>query len=146
MCGPLEVERYLSRLSGPLLDRIDIHIEVPAVPYRELSVDRSGEPSAVIRERVNRARALQQERFAGRDGVFANAHTGPRDLKRFCQVSDSADALLKMAISKLKLSARAYHRVLKIARTIADLAESSSIEAPHVSEAVQYRSLDRPLG
>ncbi len=146
VCGPLEVERYLSRLSGPLLDRIDIHIEVPAVPYRELSVDRSGEPSAVIRERVNKARALQQERFAKRDGVFANAHMGPRDLKRFCRVTESADALLKTAISRLKLSARAYHRVLKIARTIADLASSVSIEAAHVSEAVQYRSLDRSLG
>ena len=88
---------------------------------------------------------MQQERFAKRDGVFANAHMGPRDLKKFCRVSDSADALLKTAISRLKLSARAYHRVLKIARTIADLAGSSSIEAPHVSEAVQYRSLDRPL-
>ncbi len=146
VCGTLEVERYLSRISGPLLDRIDIHIEVPAVPYRELSVERSGETSAAIRDRVNEARALQQQRFAKRDGVFANAHMGPRDLKKYCRVSDSAEALLKTAISRLKLSARAYHRVLKIARTIADLASSSSIEAVHVSEAVQYRSLDRPLG
>jgi magnesium chelatase family protein len=146
VCGPLEVERYLSRISGPLLDRIDIHIEVPAVPYRELSVDRSGERSAVIRKRVNEARALQQDRFAKREGVFANAHMGPRDLKKFCRVTDSAEALLKTAISRLKLSARAYHRVLKIARTIADLAVCATIEAAHVSEAVQYRSLDRPLG
>jgi magnesium chelatase family protein len=145
-CGTLGVERYLSKVSGPLLDRIDIHIEVPAVPYRELSVDRSGEPSTAIRQRVNNARVLQQERFARRDAVFANAHMGPRDLKKFCRVSGTADALLTAAISRLKLSARAYHRVLKISRTIADLAGSSSIETAHVSEAVQYRSLDRPLG
>jgi len=143
ICGPLEVERYRSRLSGPLLDRIDLHIEVPAVPYRDLSVERSGEPSAAIRERVNRARQVQQERFAGRCGVFANAHMTPKDLRAFCKVSDSADALLKTAIGRLRLSARAYHRVLKIARTIADLAGSPSIEPAHVSEAVQYRTLDR---
>jgi magnesium chelatase family protein len=146
VCGPLDVERYRARLSGPLLDRIDIHIEVPAVPYQELSVERSGEPSAAIRERVNRARQVQLDRFAQRPGLFANAHMGPRDLKRFCQVTESADALLKTAIGRLKLSARAYHRVLKIARTIADLADSSAIEPAHVSEAVQYRSLDRAAG
>lgn len=146
MCGPLEVERYRSRLSGPLLDRIDIHIEVPAVPYQELSVERSGEPSAAIRERVNRARRIQLERFARRAGVFANAHMGPKDLKKLCRLTDSADALLKTAIGRLKLSARAYHRVLKIARTIADLAGAAAIEPAHVSEAVQYRSLDRAVG
>ena len=146
MCGPLDVERYRSRLSGPLLDRIDIHIEVPAVPYQELSVERSGEPSAAIRERVNRSRQVQLDRFAKRRGVFANAHMAPKDLRNVCKVSDSADALLKTAIGRLKLSARAYHRVLKIARTIADLAESSTIEPAHVSEAVQYRSLDRAVG
>jgi magnesium chelatase family protein len=145
VCGPLEVERYRSRLSGPLLDRIDIHIEVPAVPYQELSVERSGEPSAAIRERVNRARQVQLERFAKRCGVFANAHMMPKDLRTYCKVSDSADALLKTAIGRLKLSARAYHRVLKIARTIADLADSPTIEPAHVSEAVQYRSLDRQI-
>ncbi len=139
------MERYRSRLSGPLLDRIDIHIEVPAVPYQELSVERSGEPSSAIRERVNRARRVQLERFAQRPGVFANAHMGPRDLKKFCHVTESADALLKTAIGRLKLSARAYHRVLKIARTIADLAERPTIEPAHVSEAVQYRSLDRAM-
>ncbi|MBI2073633.1 MAG: YifB family Mg chelatase-like AAA ATPase [Gemmatimonadetes bacterium] len=146
VCGPLDVERYRSRLSGPLLDRIDIHIEVPAVPYQELSVERSGEPSAAIRERVNRARQVQLERFAKRRGVFANAHMTPKDLRTHCKVSDSADALLKTAIGRLKLSARAYHRVLKIARTIADLAGSAAIEPAHVSEAVQYRSLDRAVG
>jgi magnesium chelatase family protein len=145
-CGTLEVERYLSRVSGPLLDRIDLHIEVPAVPYRDLSNDRAGEPSAAIRERVNRARELQRERFAKRPGIFANSHMAPRDLKRFCRVGDAAEALLKTAITRLSLSARAYHRLLKISRTIADLARSSTIESSHVSEAVQYRSLDRPLG
>jgi magnesium chelatase family protein len=145
VCGPLEVERYRSRLSGPLLDRIDIHIEVPAVPYQDLSMERSGEPSAAIRERVNRARQIQLERFARRPGMFANAHMGPRDLKQFCRVTEGADALLKTAIGRLMLSARAYHRVLKIARTIADLAQNPTIEPAHVSEAVQYRSLDRAV-
>ena len=109
-------------------------------------MERSGEPSAAIRERVNRSRQVQLERFANRRGVFANAHMTPKDLRTFCKVSDSADALLKTAIGRLKLSARAYHRVLKIARTIADLAERATIEPAHVSEAVQYRSLDRAMG
>jgi magnesium chelatase family protein len=144
-CGPLGVERYLSRVSGPLLDRIDIHIEVPAVPYRELSCARSGELSGSIRSRVNRARRHQLERFAGRSGLYANAHMAPRDLRRFCRLSQQGDALIKTAITRLKLSARAYHRVLKIARTIADLADHQEILPAHVSEAVQYRSLDRPV-
>ncbi len=142
-CGSLGVERYLARISGPLLDRIDIHLEVPAVPHRELSTELHGVSSEVIRERVNRARAQQLERFAGHGEVFANAHMAPRDLRRFCVVSAQADALLKTAISRLNLSARAYHRVLKIARTVADLDGSAGIEPAHVSEAVQYRSLDR---
>ncbi|NIM49343.1 MAG: YifB family Mg chelatase-like AAA ATPase [Gemmatimonadales bacterium] len=144
-CGTPLVQRYLSRVSGPLLDRIDIHIEVPAVPYGELSVERSGEPSAAVRERVNRARRRQLERFARRGGLFANAHMTPKDLKRFCRTTRRADALLRTAIARLKLSARAYHRVLKIARTIADLAGCAQVEPEHVSEAVQYRSLDRSL-
>jgi magnesium chelatase family protein len=144
-CEPFAIERYLSRISGPLLDRIDLHIEVPAVPYKDLSCERSGESSATIRERVNHARRRQVERFAGRS-LFANAHMTPRDIRRFCRVSQQADALLKTAIARLRLSARAYHRVLKIARTIADLAESAAILPTHVSEAVQYRSLDRPRG
>jgi magnesium chelatase family protein len=145
-CGVLGVERYLARLSGPLLDRIDIHIEVPAVPCRDLSTERHGEPSTAIRARVNRARQVQLDRFARRPGIYANAHMAPRDLRAFCRVSDGADALLRSAITRLRLSARAYHRILKIARTIADLAASDSIEPAHVSEAVQYRSLDRPVG
>src|SRR5437868_9440192 len=110
------------------MDRIDIHLEVPAVPYRDLANDRSGEPSAAIRQRVNRARTRQQERFASRPGIFANAHMAPRDLRRFCRVNVQAESLLKTAIARLRLSARAYHRILKIARTIADLADAADIE------------------
>ena len=142
-CAPLEVQRYLARVSGPLLDRIDIHLDVPAVPYRELVGKAGGEPSGAIRERVDRARMVQRERFAGRAGIFANAHMAPRDLRAHCRVADGADALLRTAIQRLGLSARAYHRILKIARTIADLAGSGGIETVHVSEAIQYRSLDR---
>ncbi len=145
-CGALGVERYLARLSGPLLDRIDIHIEVPAVPYKDLSTERSGEASEAIRARVNRARQVQLERFAHRAGIYANAHMAPKDLRRFCRPTDGADSLLRSAITRLRLSARAYHRVLKIARTIADLAGAAEIGQGHVSEAVQYRSLDRPVG
>jgi magnesium chelatase family protein len=140
------VERYLSRISGPLLDRIDLHVEVPAVPARDLSTERSGEGSAAIRARVNRARAIQLERFAKRPGLYANAHMAARDLRALCRVTPTADALVKDAITRLRLSARAYHRILKIARTIADLANAPDVRAEDVSEAVQYRSLDRPVG
>jgi magnesium chelatase family protein len=144
-CGLPTVERYLSRVSGPLLDRIDLHVEVPAVPHRELSCERSGESSAAVRERVNRARHRQRERFGASEGVFANAHMTPRHLKRLCRTSHHADTLLRTAIARLKLSARAYHRVLKIARTIADVEGDADIRSRHVAEAVQYRSLDRPV-
>jgi magnesium chelatase family protein len=145
-CGVPAVERYLSRISGPLLDRIDLHVEVPAVPARELSTERCGEPSAAIRARVNRARAIQLARFASRSGLYANAHMTARDLRALCCLSAEADALAKSAITRLRLSARAYHRILKIARTIADLAGDADVRPEHVSEAVQYRSLDRPVG
>jgi magnesium chelatase family protein len=145
-CSDLGIEKYLSRISGPLLDRIDLHVEVPAVPYRDLSDNRNGESSAAIRQRVSSARERQQERFQKHAGVFANAHMNPRGIKRYCRVSAGADALLQTAIMRLRLSARAYHRVLKISRTIADLAGSVKIEAEHVSEAVQYRNLDRQTG
>jgi magnesium chelatase family protein len=145
-CTPAMVQHYRSRLSGPLLDRIDMHIEVPALRYRELSAERGGEASAAVRERCARARAMQRERFAGRPGVFANAHMAPRDIRTQCALTAAADALLRTAIARLSLSARAYHRVLKLARTIADLAGTARIEPAHVSEAVQYRSLDRAAG
>jgi magnesium chelatase family protein len=143
ICVPEAIQRYRSRVSGPLLDRIDMHLEVPAVRFKELSEPRTGEPSEAIRERVAKARLLQQERFADRDDVHANAHMFPRDIRGCCRLTDGADALLRTAIQRLGLSARAYHRTLKIARTVADLAGASQIEPAHVSEAVQYRGLDR---
>ena len=142
-CGPLAVQKYLGRVSGPLLDRIDLHVEVPAVRYRDLSDTRAGEPSEAIRARVARARALQRARFAGRADIYANAHMAPRDLREFCAIGEGSDALLRTAISRLGLSARAYHRVIKIARTIADLDGGGEITTAHVGEAIQYRSLDR---
>src|SRR5207302_7813828 len=142
-CGPVGVQRYLARVSGPLLDRIDIHLDVPAVKYQALAEQGRREPSAAVRERVDRARTVQRERFTKRPGIYANAHMAPRDLRAFCRVSDGADALLRTAITRLGLSARAYHRILKIARTIADLDGAAGLQPKHVSEAIQYRSLDR---
>jgi magnesium chelatase family protein len=142
-CPPQAVQRYLGRVSGPLLDRIDLHIEVPAVPYRELSDARLGEPSAAVRERVTRARERQIERFCGRPGLHANAHMRAREIREFCRVDAAGDALLRTAIARLGFSARAYHRILKIARTIADLDGVAEIGTPHLAEAIQYRSLDR---
>ena len=137
------MQRYLSRVSGPLLDRIDLHVEVPAVRYRDLAGRRGGEPSAAVRERVRRAREIQSERYGARPDIFANAHMTPRDLRQFCRIGEAGDALLRTAINRLGLSARAYHRVLKIARTIADLEGAAEIGTAHVGEAIQYRSLDR---
>ncbi len=142
-CGPETVERYLSRVSGPLLDRIDIHLEVPAVAYRDLAGEQTAEPSAAIRERVERARQRQRDRFKDQPGVHANAHMSARDLRRYCRISDPVEALLRTAMTRLGLSARAYHRVLKISRTIADLAGAEEMGTAHVSEAIQYRTLDR---
>ena len=142
-CKPAAVQNYLSRVSGPLLDRIDIHLDVPAVKYKALRGESGGEPSAAVRERVDRARVVQRERFAKRPGIYANAHMAPRDIRAHCRVSNGADALLKTAITRLGLSARAYHRILKIARTVADLDEAASLAPKHVAEAIQYRSLDR---
>ena len=117
----------------------------PAVKYRALADQGGGEPSEAVRERVDRARVVQRERFVTRPGVYANAHMAPRDIRAFCRVSDGADGLLRTAITRLGLSARAYHRILKIARTIADLEGAADLAAKHVSEAIQYRSLDRRL-
>jgi magnesium chelatase family protein len=145
-CAPLEIERYRSRVSGPLLDRIDIHLEVPAVACRDLGPSPDDEPSAAIRSRVERARVLQRERFRGQHGVHANAHMAARDLRRHCPLSQPVEGLLRDAVNRLGLSARAYHRVLKIARTIADLEGVAELSVLHVSEAIQYRSLDRTRG
>jgi magnesium chelatase family protein len=141
-CTPLQIQRYLARISGPLLDRIDIHIDVPPLKQRELSADPSGEASAVIRERVRRARRIQQERFR-RSKVFCNAHMNPRQIRRFCQVEGEARSLLETAMERLGLSARAYDRILKVARTIADLETAEAISPEHIAEGIQYRSLDR---
>ena len=143
LCDEPTVERYLARVSGPLLDRIDIHLSVPAVPYRELTGERPEESSDAIRQRVEQARTIQQARFRQRPGVHANAHMLPRDLRTHCRMSAAAEQLLRGAIQRLGLSARAYHRVLKIARTIADLAGVEELDLSHVGEAVQYRTLDR---
>ena len=142
-CGPLAIERYRSRISGPLLDRIDIHLEVPAVAYGDLVGEQPDESSATIRTRVEQARAVQRSRFRGQRGVYANAHMSARDLRRHCRLSPAVEAVLRQAVTRLGLSARAYHRVLKIARTIADLAGAAELSTAHVGEAIQYRSLDR---
>jgi magnesium chelatase family protein len=142
-CGPLSIERYRSRISGPLLDRIDIHLEVPAVAYGDLVGEPGDESSAAIRARVERARAVQRTRFQGQRGVHANAHMSARDLRRHCRLTEPVESVLRQAVTRLGLSARAYHRVLKIARTIADLAGAAELTTAHVSEAIQYRSLDR---
>ncbi len=144
-CHPGQVERYVSRLSGPLLDRIDLHIEVPALRPEELQSRRDGESSERIRARVVAARERQLVRFRDQPGVYANAHMGPREVRRYCRVDEAGESLLRAAITRLGLSARAYHRVLKLARTIADLEAAESITAAHVAEAVQYRSLDRQM-
>ena len=141
-CTPLQIQRYLARISGPLLDRIDIHIDVPPVKHRELTGEPSGEPSAAIRERVRRARQLQQERFR-RSKIYCNAHMSTRQIRRFCPVDGEAKSLLERAMDRLGLSARAYDRILKVGRTIADLTGVEDIQAEHVAEAIQYRSLDR---
>jgi magnesium chelatase family protein len=142
-CDAQAIERYLSRVSGPLLDRIDIHLHVPAVAYRELASTQAEESSAAVRERVERARQVQRERFRDRPGIHANAHMAPRDLRHCCQLSDRSEQLLKLAMQRLGLSARAYHRIIKISRTIADLAGEQDIQPAHVAEAIQYRTLDR---
>ncbi|MYE90740.1 YifB family Mg chelatase-like AAA ATPase [Candidatus Poribacteria bacterium] len=141
-CSRQQIQNYISRVSGPLLDRIDLQVEVPAVKYRDLASDLSGEPSASIRERVQRARHIQQERFTQAQ-IYCNANMESRHLREFCKVEDAAQELLRVAITQLGLSARAYDRILKVARTIADLGANPTIEAEHVSEAIQYRSLDR---
>lgn len=143
-CTPLQIQRYRSKVSGPLLDRIDIQVEVPTLRYQELASKDAGEPSAEIRLRVNAARAIQLRRFDKRQ-IHSNAQMGARDLKRHCAVDDNAETLLEHAINKLGLSARAYSRVLKVSRTIADLAGSENIESAHIAEAIQYRSLDRQM-
>ena len=141
-CSPTQIDRYRSRISGPLLDRIDIHVEVPAVPYKELTGGKPGEPSAVIRDRVSRARSIQTQRF-GRTKIHCNAQMGSRHIRKYGVLDKDSAGLLETAVSRLGLSARAYSRILKISRTVADLDGSEAIRIDHLSEAIQYRSLDR---
>lgn len=141
-CTPPQIQRYVSKISGPLLDRIDIHIDMPAVKYRELREDSGGETSEDIRARVVRARQRQLERYEG-EKIFSNAQLSPRQIRRYCAISAECERMLESAMTRLGLSARAHDRILKVARTIADLDAAESIGVPHISEAIQYRSLDR---
>jgi magnesium chelatase family protein len=141
--SPLEMQRYLSKISGPLLDRIDIHIEVTPVPFEKLSEERRGEASIIIRERVTKARKIQTERFSTFDTIHYNAQMGVKQIRNYCKIDAASLELLKTAMERLNLSARAYDRILKVARTIADLEASENIMGNHISEAIQYRSLDR---
>ncbi|MGD8968544.1 MAG: YifB family Mg chelatase-like AAA ATPase [Anaerolineae bacterium] len=137
-CAPTQVTRYQKRISGPLLDRIDIHIEVPRVDYNKLTDDRLGEPSEAIRERVERARERQRRRFADIP-LTCNADMGPGEVRRICRLDDAGRSLVRAAMQQLQMSARAFHRILKLARTIADLAGSEEIDTAHLAEAIQYR-------
>lgn len=143
VCGPGVVQRYLNKVSGPLLDRIDIHVEVTPVSFSELSAQRISEKSSTVRERVVRAREVQEQRFSQAENVHCNAQIGSKELRTICRIDETGQQLLKTAMEKLGLSARAYDRILKVARTIADLDSSPTIETQHLAEAIQYRSLDR---
>jgi len=141
-CSSDQMQKYISRISGPLLDRIDIQVEVPAVKYQDLASSADGEPSSQIHNRIQGAREIQQSRFESTN-IYSNASMRPKEIKQYCQAADTAQELLRVALTQLGLSARAYDRILKVSRTIADLDYSPSIESSHVSEAIQYRSLDR---
>jgi magnesium chelatase family protein len=134
------ITKYRNKISGPLLDRIDIHVEVPSVKYKEMAGEATGEHSDKIRARVESARATQRERFG-----HTNARIAPKEIKQFCALDEECQQLLKMAMTELNLSARAYDRILKVSRTIADLDRSAQIQSQHISEAIQYRTLDRQL-
>ena len=145
-CSPAQVERYRNRISGPLLDRIDIHVEVPAVAFRELAgKDSPGEPSTTIRERIAEVRQVQRRRFGENHKVRCNARMNSKQIKQHCALDEAAEGMLQMAMTELNFSARAYDRILKVSRTIADLEGVPSIQANHVGEAIQYRTLDRNL-
>ncbi|MCW3108346.1 MAG: YifB family Mg chelatase-like ATPase [Segetibacter sp.] len=142
-CPPGAVQKYLNKISGPLLDRIDLHVEVTPVSFTELSNTTKGEASASIRERVIKAREIQAERYKETPGTYANAQMSSKQLREICVINQAGEGLLKKAMERLNLSARAYDRILKVSRTIADLAGSEDIKVEHLAEAIQYRSLDR---
>jgi magnesium chelatase family protein len=144
-CTPPLIQKYMAKISGPLLDRIDIHIEVPAVKYKELATEAPTEKSGIIRDRVIKARDIQLNRFKEYKHIFNNADMGSKEVRKYCKLDSAGEELLKMAMTKLGLSARAYDRILKVSRTIADIDNSEDILSQHVSEAIQYRSLDREL-
>lgn len=137
------VQRYLNKVSGPLLDRIDLHVEVTPVSFNELSSQKTSEQSEDVRERVMKARDLQEKRFEQKEGTYCNAQMSSKQLKEICNINQVGQTLLKAAMDKLNLSARAYDRILKVSRTIADLDGSDEINPEHLAEAIQYRSLDR---
>ena len=141
-CSPQAIQKYMGKISGPLLDRIDIQIEVTAVKYQKLETEEEIESSEKIKERVNKARSIQRERYK-EFKIFSNAELSQNLIPKFCTLNDESEKLLQMAFERLGLSARAYTRVLKVARTIADLDNSNNIESKHIAEAIQYRSLDR---
>ena len=143
VCTPGQIQRYMNKISGPLLDRIDIHCEIQAVPFSELSQMQPGEPSVTIRERVIAARKIQEERFKPFKGIHCNAMMSEKMLHEFAEPDAASMDMLRMAMERLKLSARAYSRILKVARTIADLAGSEKVESMHIAEAIGYRNLDR---
>jgi magnesium chelatase family protein len=142
-CSPIMVQRYLNKISGPLLDRIDLHVEVTPVPFSELSSHKMSENSNDVRERVIKAREIQEKRYEAHAGTYANAQMSSKLLKEICVINQVGHNLLKTAMDRLNLSARAYDRILKVSRTIADLAASDDIRPEHLAEAIQYRSLDR---
>jgi magnesium chelatase family protein len=143
VCTPAQVQRYLNKISGPLLDRIDLQIEITPVPFEKISDARQGEPSAAIRERVIAARKVQEQRFKEEPGIHCNAQMTPKLIAKYATLDDASLSMLKTAMTRFNLSARAYDRILKVARTIADLDNSANIAAQHVAEAIGYRNLDR---
>ncbi|HEY5653388.1 MAG TPA: ATP-binding protein, partial [Pontiella sp.] len=144
-CSPIQIARYRSKISGPLLDRIDIHVEVPSIAYEQLRRLEKGEPSSAIRARVVHARKIQQARYGKEPGTHCNANMRSKALHRYCRLEPSAEQILRTAMTDLNFSARAYDRILKVSRTIADLDDSALIHPKHISEAIQYRALDRQL-
>ncbi|MCM8795698.1 MAG: ATP-binding protein, partial [Candidatus Omnitrophica bacterium] len=141
-CSTTKIQNYLSKISGPLFDRIDIHIELPPVKYKELTAANDGETSNCIKARVEKARLIQRQRFKD-EGILCNSQMSGKLLKKYCPLDDEAQELLRLTMTELGFSARAYDKILKVSRTIADLAQTQTIKAEHIAEAIQYRSLDR---